>query len=71
MIELPSEIRNLPVAERLTLVTALWDSIAEDRGGLDLTDEQKAELERRLESRANRPPAGSPWPEVKRKILGK
>jgi putative addiction module component (TIGR02574 family) len=70
MIELPAEIRNLPVAERLTLVTALWDSIAEDEASIELTSDQKAELERRLEAHANRPPSGATWADVKRRILG-
>lgn len=40
----------LPVEERLKLVEDLWDSIAADQHALRLTDEQKAELDRRLDA---------------------
>ncbi len=40
----------LPVEERLKLVEDLWDSIAADQHALPLTNEQKAELDRRLDA---------------------
>ncbi len=43
-----SNIRALPVDERIKLVEDIWDSIAEDRFVLQLTDAQKTELEQRL-----------------------
>ena len=67
---LPSDLRHLPVNDRLALVGELWDSIAEDQKQLEFTDAQKAELDRRLAVRKNRPDATSPWSEVKRRILG-
>ncbi|WP_215884448.1 addiction module protein [Acidithiobacillus sulfurivorans] len=45
-----SELRELPVEERIKLVEELWDSIASDQKTLPLTEEQKAELDRRLEA---------------------
>jgi len=48
---LPPEIRELPVSERIDLVEAIWDSIVEDQGRVELTDAQKAELDRRLAKR--------------------
>ena len=41
-------LRNLPIEERIRLVEDIWDSIATDQGALPLTDEQKEELDRRL-----------------------
>jgi len=70
MSMLPSELRQLPIPDRLTLVGELWNSIAEDQQQLELTDEQKAELDRRLLARKNRTDAASPWSEVKQRILG-
>ncbi|MEL7447905.1 MAG: addiction module protein [Pseudomonadota bacterium] len=64
------EILSLSVEERLRLVTTIWDSIAKDSNGLELTEEQKAELDRRLLDLAAKPDAGAPWPEVKARILG-
>ncbi len=43
-------LRDLPVAQRLHLVEELWDSIASDQKALPLTDEQREELDRRLDA---------------------
>jgi putative addiction module component (TIGR02574 family) len=63
----------LTPAERLELAQDLWDSVdqASDTSVLPLTDEQRAELDRRLEELSENPDAGSPWPEVKSRILDK
>lgn len=45
-----SVLRNLPVDQRLHLVEDLWDSIAADQRSLPLTDEQRSELDRRLDA---------------------
>ena len=42
-----SEVLQLPVEERLKLVEALWDSIAEFPEALELSAAQKQELDRR------------------------
>jgi len=67
---LPHEIRGLPVPERVALVEQIWDSIVEDEAGFELTDAQKAELDRRLANRASAGPRGSEWADVKARILG-
>lgn len=64
-----SDVLELPVAERLKLVEAIWDSIAEAPEALALTDSQRAELDRRLEDYESNPEEGSPWSEVKERIL--
>lgn len=43
-------LRDLPVDQRMRLVEDLWDSIAADQEALPLTDEQRAELDRRLDA---------------------
>jgi putative addiction module component (TIGR02574 family) len=45
-----TKLRELPVDERIKLVEELWDSIASDQMVLPLTDEQKAELDSRLDA---------------------
>ena len=45
-----TKLSKLPVDERIKLVEELWDSIAFDQKALPLTDEQKAELDRRLDA---------------------
>ncbi len=42
------KLRQLPLEERIRLVEDLWDSIAAYQQALQLTAEQKAELDRRL-----------------------
>ena len=43
-------LRTLSIVERIRLVEDLWDSIASDQAALSLTDEQRAELDRRLDA---------------------
>ncbi|MFZ2235331.1 MAG: addiction module protein [Dokdonella sp.] len=45
-----ANLRDLPVEQRLHLVEELWDSIAVDQQALALTDEQRSELDRRLDA---------------------
>lgn len=45
-----TRLSRLPIEERIKLVEELWDSIAADQKALPLTDEQKAELDRRLDA---------------------
>ncbi len=42
--------RELTIEQRVRLVEELWDSIAAEQGALPLTDEQRAELDRRLDA---------------------
>lgn len=44
-----TNLRKLPIEERIRLVEDLWDSIAADQGELPLTPEQRDELDRRLD----------------------
>ncbi|MBI5594397.1 MAG: addiction module protein [Deltaproteobacteria bacterium] len=43
-------LRSLSIVERIRLVEDLWGSIASDQAALSLTDEQRAELDRRLDA---------------------
>jgi putative addiction module component (TIGR02574 family) len=45
------------------------DSIVEVPEAVELTEEQRTELDRRLAEYENSPDAGSPWSEVKARIL--
>ena len=67
-----SQLLNLPAADRAELAIALWESLAEeDRGEeLALTDEQRAELDRRWAEHQEHPDTAIPWSEVRRKLLG-
>lgn len=63
-----SELLALSVAERLRIAQALWDSIAAAPDSVPITEEQREELDRRLESYRRDPGAGSLWSDVKKRI---
>ena len=63
-----ADILELSVAERIQLVEDIWDSIAAVPESVPLSEEQKIELDRRLEAYHQNPDAGSPWGEVKQRI---
>lgn len=67
---LPPEIRSLPVPERVNLVEQIWDSIVEDEQAFELTDAQKAELDRRMAAHTASPNRGKPWVDVRKRLLG-
>ena len=59
-----SDLRKLPLDERIQLVEDLWDSIAADQNALPLTAEQRAELDRRLDAYEADGDPGRPAEEV-------
>lgn len=65
-----SEILKLSVSERIQLVEDIWDSIAADPDTLPLTDEQRAELDDRIDDAEANPGQGRPWSEVRDRLLG-
>ncbi len=63
-----SDILRLSISERIQLVQDIWDSIAEVPDSVLLTDEQKAELDRRLDAYHKDPNVGSPWAVVRERF---
>src|SRR5207249_9859387 len=63
-----ADVIALPVAERLRLVEAIWDSIAEVPEQLELSPAQAQELDRRLAAFEKDPTQGSPWQEVRARL---
>ena len=63
-----ADVLSLSVAERIQLVEDIWDSIAEVPEEVGLTDEQKAELDRRLDAYHRNPEEGAPWGLVRERI---
>jgi putative addiction module component (TIGR02574 family) len=63
------EILRMSAAERILLVQDMWDSIAAAPEGIGLTDAERAELDRRLADDHADSAAGSPWEDVRRRIL--
>lgn len=66
-----SEVLEMDVPARIRLAQAIWDSIAEVPAAVPLSEEDRAEIDRRLEAYYRDPSVGRPWPEVKAKLLGR
>ncbi len=66
-----SELLDLPVPERLRLVTALWDSISEDPDSFGFTESERTELDKRMEAYLNNPTEGTSWSDIKSKMLSR
>ena len=63
------KIKDLSIEERIVLVEEIWDSIAVEEEMPELTEEQKAELDRRLESYRKNPDESVTWESVKSRLL--
>jgi len=62
------DILNLSISERIQLVEDIWDSIVELPEAVVLTDDQKKELDNRLDAYRLDPNEGSPWERVRQRI---
>ncbi len=63
-----SDLRRLSPPERLILVQELWDSLTEQPQAVPVTDEQRRELDARLEALENKPDADESWNDVRGRI---
>ena len=61
-------IDDLNPEERLRMIEELWDSLSEQPGSVTLTDEQRQELDCRLDDLERSGPEGIPWEEVLEQI---
>jgi putative addiction module component (TIGR02574 family) len=66
-----AEILELPVADRVKLAQAIWDSVSELPEPFPLSEAEREKIDRRLEAYRRDPEAVSPWAEVKERILGR
>ena len=64
------DIAKMPVTERIQLVEDIWDSVAELPDAIEIPEWHKQELKDRLKKYHENPDLGSPWAEVKKRILG-
>ncbi|MFN2446618.1 MAG: addiction module protein [Vicinamibacterales bacterium] len=66
-----TELLKLPAGDRADLAMALWGSLSDvERGAeLALTDEQRAELDRRWAEHVANPDSAIPWADVRAKLL--
>ncbi|MGD9854206.1 MAG: addiction module protein [Planctomycetaceae bacterium] len=64
----PIDLDQLSIDERIELVEAIWESIAEQSPVIAPTAAQKCELDRRLEAYRRDPERGSTWDDVRRRL---
>jgi putative addiction module component (TIGR02574 family) len=71
--ELTEQAKKLSISDRINPVEEIWDTIAEENQAFELSDAQKRELDRRLEStRSNAGQAGAfgqTWEEIKAEFM--
>ena len=62
---------ELPIPERIQFVEDVWDSIAVDSDAVELSPEQRAELDRRIEDYKKNPGGNVPWETIKAEALAR
>jgi putative addiction module component (TIGR02574 family) len=66
-----SEVETWPVDERIRLVQDVWDRLAHQGHEPLLSDELRAELDRRLAAHQANPQAAIPWEQVEADALNR
>ena len=61
-------IKKLSIAERILIVEDIWDSIISSEEDFPMSDEQKRELDLRLDKYYKNPKEGKSWKEVRNNI---
>ena len=67
--ELTEAARKLSISDRILLVEEIWDTIAEENESFELSDAQKEELDRRLDSPRDGSRQGRTWDEIKAEFM--
>lgn len=69
-VPLKAVLLKLSAANRADLAMALWESLSDQQrdAATDLSDEDKAELDRRWAEHLKNPETAIPWSEVRRKL---
>ena len=66
-----ADLLDLSVEERINLVGDIWYSIAAVPEQVEISPEVRELLEKRLNDHRKSPKTGSPWEEVKARILAR
>jgi len=67
--DLTEQAKKLSIPDRILLVEEIWDTIADENEAFELTEAQKRELDRRLESARADPTQGRTWEEIKAEFI--
>jgi putative addiction module component (TIGR02574 family) len=69
MSDLRNRIEDLSTSEKIELIDLLWESL--DMDDLPLTEDQRRELDDRIERHEQNPSDVIPWEQVKANLLKK
>jgi putative addiction module component (TIGR02574 family) len=66
-----TELLKLPAGDRAELAIALWESLtdAQREGEVEVSDAERAELDRRWAEHLENPTSAVPWSEVRSKLI--
>jgi len=67
--DLEREVLLLPVEDRMRLAETIWESVEVAGAPEEVPDWQRTLLDERIDEDDAAPDAGSPWSEVKKRIL--
>ena len=70
ILEQHPDLRQLSPADKLSLVTELWDDLASHPDEIPATPEQIAELDRRIAAYRKDPTQVTTWEAIKARIMG-
>lgn len=62
---------ELPIPERIQFVEDVWDSIAVESDAVELSQEQRLEIDRRVEEYRKNPTGNVPWEDIKAEALAR
>lgn len=62
------DVRRMTPRERIELMELLWTSLVDAGEAPDVTDEERAILDERLEDLERRPEASVPWEEARARL---
>ncbi len=65
-----TDVLDLSIPERIQLVEDIWDTIAIKADLVELTEEEKKIIDKRLKAYHANPSLGSPWGDVLHRIAG-
>jgi putative addiction module component (TIGR02574 family) len=65
------EVKRLTPAQKLVLVSELWDDLAANPMDVPVSPEQIAELDRRMEDYRRNPDKVTSWEAIQQRILGR
>ncbi|MBN1931385.1 MAG: addiction module protein [Desulfobacterales bacterium] len=63
------KIKKLSIPEKILIVEEIWNSIAQNNEYPEMTDEQKIELNRRIDSYHANPKQGRAWDEIRKDFM--